>query len=84
MTEEPQNILFQTVPSGNIQYSIGSLELALRNTFDPEKIINALLHDAVEYYGADRAYILEADWHPGIFTNILLSHLYIQKLKIKL
>lgn len=69
MPEEPQNILFQTVPPGNFQYSIGSLELALRNTFEPEKIINALLHDAVEYYGADRAYVLEADWHLGIFTN---------------
>lgn len=69
MNEEPQNTVSPAVTSGNLQYSIGSLELGLRNTFDPKKILDSLLHDAVEYYGADRAYILEADWHLGIFTN---------------
>ena len=69
MNEEPQNTTSSSGLSGNLQYSIGSLELGLRNTFDPKKILDSLLHDAVEYYGADRAYILEADWHLGIFTN---------------
>ncbi|MBR5313282.1 MAG: hypothetical protein IKU40_10425 [Clostridia bacterium] len=70
MNEEPKvSTESSIVTSGNLQYSIGSLELGLRNTFDPKQILNSLLHDAVEYYGADRAYILEADWHLGIFTN---------------
>ena len=69
MNEESLNTVSYSVPPRNLQYSIGSLELGLRNTFDPKKILDSLLHNAVEYYGADRAYILEADWHLGIFTN---------------
>lgn len=57
------------VPPESFKYSLGTLEAALRDTEEPEQIIAAVLHAAAEYYGADRAYILEADRELGIFTN---------------
>jgi len=59
----------QAILSENFQPALKSLEACLRNTEDSVNIIEGLLRDATEYYGADRTYVLEADWNLGIFIN---------------
>ncbi len=59
----------QMISPENFQPALKSLEACLRNTEDSVNIIEGLLRDATEYYGADRTYVLEADWNLGIFIN---------------
>lgn len=62
--------MFESItPPDNFRGGLRSLEACLRNTEDSENIIEGLLRDATEYYGADRTYVLEADWNLGIFIN---------------
>lgn len=69
MNEEQQNIILSENTSEIFKFALAGLEEALRDTEDPTKIIDSILNNSIEYYGADRAYILEVDWDLGIFVN---------------
>lgn len=45
------------------------LEQKLRDCEDSESLIAGLLEGTAQFYGADRAYIIEADWEIGIGLN---------------
>lgn len=45
------------------------LEQKLRNCEDSASLIDGLLEGTAQFYGADRAYIIEADWELGIGLN---------------
>lgn len=49
--------------------AIGGLEAKLRHLEDSEAIINGLLQGTAEFYGADRAFVVEGDWDSGIGVN---------------
>lgn len=48
--------------SQDFQTALGLLEERLRSLEDSEDIIDGLLQGAAEFYGAARAFVIEADW----------------------
>lgn len=49
--------------------ALGSLEESLRDCEDSQTIINGFLSSSANFYDADRAYIIEADWTENIGIN---------------
>lgn len=55
-------------PNG-FQEALAFLEQKLRDCEDSVSLIDGLLEGTAQFYGADRAYIIEADWELGIGLN---------------
>ena len=49
--------------------ALALLEQRLRDCEDSASLIDGLLEGTAQFYGADRAYIIEADWELGIGLN---------------
>lgn len=55
-------------PNG-FREALAFLEQKLRDCEDSVSLIDGLLEGTAQFYGADRAYIIEADWELGIGLN---------------
>ena len=53
----------------DFQTALAALEASMRHEEEPEAIIDGLLRGTAEFYGADRAYVIEADWDLAIGLN---------------
>ena len=58
----------ETTPN-DFREALALLEQKLRDCEDSESLIDGLLEGTAQFYGADRAYIIEADWELGIGLN---------------
>ena len=56
-------------PPADFREALMLLEQKLRDCEDSASLINGLLEGTAQFYGADRAYIIEADWEIGIGLN---------------
>ena len=56
-------------PTGDFREALMLLEQKLRDCEDSASLIDGLLEGTARFYGADRAYIIEADWDIGIGLN---------------
>ena len=56
-------------PPGDFREALMLLEQKLRDCEDSASLIDGLLEGTAQFYGADRAYIIEADWDIGIGLN---------------
>ena len=64
------NTLSQTADMGmKFKKAISALEKRLRPLEDSESTIIGLLQGTAEFYGADRAFVIEVDWEAGIGVN---------------
>ena len=55
--------------TNDFREALALLEQKLRDCEDSESLIDGLLEGTAQFYGADRAYIIEADWELGIGLN---------------
>lgn len=58
----------ETTPN-DFREALALLEQRLRDCEDSASLIDGLLEGTAQFYGADRAYIIEADWELGIGLN---------------
>ena len=58
----------ETIPN-DFRETLAILEQKLRGCEDSASLIDGLLEGTAQFYGADRAYIIEADWELGIGLN---------------
>lgn len=58
----------ETTPN-DFREALALLEQRLRDCEDSDSLIDGLLEGTAQFYGADRAYIIEADWELGIGLN---------------
>ena len=56
-------------PPDDFREALRLLEQSLRDCEDSASLIDGLLEGTARFYGADRAYIIEADWDIGIGLN---------------
>lgn len=55
--------------TNDFREALALLEQRLRGCEDSASLIDGLLEGTAQFYGADRAYIIEADWELGIGLN---------------
>ena len=57
------------VTQNDFKEALAILEQKLRDREYSEALIAGILEGTAQFYGADRAYIIEADWKIGIGLN---------------
>lgn len=62
MSNNMKNPRNEAVQAIDFQAALQHIEEQLRDSEDSETIINRLLKGAAEFYGANRASVVEADW----------------------